>query len=115
MSTSTTKDCVQRTTQGVRSAQCAHRVTQYHPGSHRIVTTRLVVGATERPALLRPLHEEQSRQNLEEQSLDPGRHDVSRRRPEVNVDDENRQHYRHGHERHHEQQVLNDNDNGNDN
>ena len=57
---------------------------------------------------MRSLHEEQFRQNFEKKFLDPGRHDVRRRRPEVNVQDEDGHNDGTGDEHHGEEQVFAD-------
>ena len=66
------------------------------------------LGTAESLAVVWPLHEQQSRKNSEEQALDPGRHVVGGRRPELNVDDEDREHDGAGDEHHREEEVLAD-------
>jgi len=72
----------------------------------------LGVGAAESVAVLGPLHEQQSRQYFEEERLDPGRHVVRRRRPELDVDDEDRQHDGTRDQNHREEDVLADEGSG---
>lgn len=58
--------------------------------------------------VLRTLHEQKTRQDVQEQLSDPGRHDVRRRGPEVDVKDENSHDDGTGDEYHREEEVLAD-------
>jgi len=71
-------------------------------------STRLHVSAAEPDAVPGSLHEQQTRQNLEEQSLDERRHDVSVGRAQVDVQHEDRHDDRARDEEHREQQISAD-------
>ena len=68
--------------------------------------------ATQRVGLLllvlRPLHEQQPGQDYQEESLDAGHHHVGRRRPEVNIQNENRHNYGTRDQNHRKQEILSD-------
>ena len=68
----------------------------------------LHVSAAELNVILRSLHKQQPRKNLEKESFDPRRHDVRIRIAQVYIKHHDGHHYRAGDEHHGEEQIFAD-------